>query len=129
LYRYTNQPEKGLHLLAEAIAADTEERFDAPGRYTIKGELLLQLPTPDVHQAASCFQQALTIARRQQAKLPELRAALCLSRLWQHQGRRDEARVLLAPVYDWFSEGFATADLQEAEALLKELNASKKHVR
>jgi DNA-binding winged helix-turn-helix (wHTH) protein/class 3 adenylate cyclase/tetratricopeptide (TPR) repeat protein len=121
LYRYTGQPERGLHLLAEAMAADTEERFDAPGRYTIKGELLLQLLPPDVQRAEGCFQQALAIARRQQAKLPELRAALCLSRLWQQQGKRAEARLLLAPVYNWFTEGFATADLQEAKVLLTEL--------
>lgn len=121
LYRYAGQPEKGLRLLEEAMAANTEERFDAPGRLRIKGELLLALSPPDIAQAEGCFQQALTMARRQQAKLPELRAALCLSRLWQHQGRRAEARLLLAPVYDWFTEGFATADLQEAQALLDAL--------
>jgi predicted ATPase len=87
----------------------------------MQGELLLLLPDPDVHQAASCFQQALAIARRQQAKIPELRAALCLSRLWQQQGKRPAARQLLAHVYDWFTEGFATADLQETRALLDEL--------
>jgi predicted ATPase len=103
------------------MAADTEERFDAPGRYTIKGDLLLQLLPPDVQQAEGCFQQALAIARHQQAKLPELRAALCLSRLWQQQGKRAEARLLLAPVYNWFTEGFTTADLQEAKTLLTEL--------
>ncbi len=64
------------------------------------------------------FQQALTIARRQQAKSWELRAAMSLSRLWQQQGKRAEAYELLAPIYDWFTEGFDTADLQEARALL-----------
>jgi predicted ATPase len=103
------------------MAADTEECFDASGRYCIKGELLLLLPHPDVHQAESCFQQALTIARHQGAKMPELRAALCLSRLWQQQGRGAEARQLLAQVYGWFTEGFATADLQEARTLLEKL--------
>ena len=73
------------------MAADTEERFDASGRYSIKGELLLLLPDPDVHQAESCFQQALTIARHQGAKMPELRAALRLSHLWQQQGKRDRS--------------------------------------
>ena len=121
LYKHTRQPETGLQLLATAMAADTEERFDASGRYSLKGELLLLLPDPDVHQAESCFQQALLIARRQGAKMPELRAALRLSHLWHQQGKRAEARQLLAPVYGWFTEGFATADLQEARALLDEL--------
>jgi len=68
-----------------------------------------------------CFQQALTIARHQQAKAWELRAAMSLSRLWQQQGKRTEAYELMAPVYGWFTEGFDTADLQEAKALLEEL--------
>ncbi len=121
LYRYTGQPDTGLQALAAAMAADTEERLDASGRYCIQGELLLLLPCPDAHQAEHCFQQALAIARRQQAKMPELRAVLCLSRLWQQQGKRTAARQLLAHVYDWFTEGFATADLQETRALLDEL--------
>ena len=121
LYRYTGEPETGLQALAAAMAADTEERLDTSGRYCIKGELLLLLPCPDAHQAEHCFQQALAIARRQQAKMPELRAVLCLSRLWQQQGKRTAARQLLAHVYDWFTEGFATADLQETRALLDEL--------
>ena len=76
---------------------------------------------PDVVQAEACFQRALAVARRQQAKSWELRAATGLSRLWQRQGQRGKARELLAPVYGWFSEGFDTADLQEAKALLAEL--------
>jgi predicted ATPase len=67
------------------------------------------------------LQQALAVARRQQAKSLELRAAMSLARLWQRQGKRDAARELLAPIYSWFSEGFDTADLQEAKALLEEL--------
>jgi predicted ATPase len=118
LYRYTGQPEAGLHALAAAIAVDTEERFDAVERSRMQGELLLLLPSPDLHQIASCFQQALTIARRQQAKSLELRAAMSLSRLWQRQGKRDGARELLAPIYGWFTEGFDTTDLQEAKAIL-----------
>jgi len=82
---------------------------------------LLLLPCPDLQQAESCFQHALALAHRQQAKMPELRAALRLSRLWRQQGKRVEARELLAPVYGWFTEGFATADLQKAKALLDEL--------
>ena len=72
-------------------------------------------------QVEAGFQQALSVARHQQAKSLELRAAMSLSRLWQQQGKRDEARELLAPVYGWFTEGFDTADLQEAKALLEEL--------
>ena len=73
---------------------------------------------PDVVQAEASFQQALTVACRQQAKSWELRAAVSLSRLWQQQGQRDKARALLALIYDWFTEGFDIADLQEAKALL-----------
>ena len=69
----------------------------------------------------TCFHQALDFARRQQAKSWELRAAMSLSRLWQQQGKRAEAHELLAPIYGWFTEGFDTADLQEAKALLEEL--------
>ena len=76
------------------------------------------LPCPDTQQAEGCFQHALALARCQQAKSLELRAAISLSRLWQDQGRRDEAHRLLAPLYGWFTEGFDTADLQDAKALL-----------
>jgi len=88
--------------------------------YRLQGVLLLQQAVPDTAQAEACFQQALTIARRQQAKSWELRAAMSLSRLWQ-QGKRAEAYELLAPIYHWFTEGFDTADLQEAKALLEAL--------
>jgi predicted ATPase len=90
----------------------------------LQGELRLQLASPDVAQAEACFQQALAVARRQQAKSLELRAALSLSRLWQQQGQRQAARELLAPIYGWFTEGFDTGDLQEAKALLEELAES-----
>jgi predicted ATPase len=120
---HTGQVEEGLHLVAEALAA-----FEAIGRgdmlteaYRLQGELLLRQATPDAAQAESSFQQALAIARRQQAKSWELRAATSLSRLWQQQGKRAEAHDLLAPVYGWFTEGFDTVDLQEARALLDEL--------
>jgi adenylate cyclase len=121
LYRYTGQSEAGLHALATAMTADTEERFDAAGRYRSQGELLLLLPEPELHQAETCFQQALAVARCQQAKFSELRAAMSLSQLWQRQGKGDDARKLLAPIYGWFTEGFDTADLQEAKALLETL--------
>ena len=120
---HAGQVEEGLRLLAEALTA-----LEASGRgdllaeaYRLQGELLLRQATPDAAQAEACFQQALAIARRQQAKSWELRAAMSLSRLWQQQGKRAEAHELLAPIYGWFTEGFDTADLQEAKALLDEL--------
>jgi predicted ATPase len=87
----------------------------------LQGELQLQLACPDVPQAEACFQQALAVARRQQARSLELRAALSLARLWQQQGERRAARTLLALVYSWFTEGFDTADLRDAKTLLEEL--------
>jgi predicted ATPase len=74
-----------------------------------------------VSPVETCFQQALDLARHQQAKSWELRAAMSLSRLWQQHGKREEAYELLAPIYGWFTEGFDTPDLQEAKALLEEL--------
>ena len=84
----------------------------------VQGELLLQQAVPDAPRAEACFQQALAVARRQQIKSWELRAAMSLSRLWQQQGKRAAAWELLAPIYNWFTEGFDTADLQDARALL-----------
>jgi predicted ATPase len=83
--------------------------------------LLLQPTIPDQPQAETCLQHALNLARQQQAKALELRAATSWSRLWQRQGRQEEARQLLAPIYGWFTEGFDTADLLEAKALLEML--------
>ena len=80
-------------------------------------------PKPDVAKAEAYFERALAVAREQQAKSWELRAAMSMARLWRDQGKRDEARNLLAPVYNWFNEGFDTLDLKEAEALLKALAA------
>jgi predicted ATPase len=141
----SGQIEAALGALEEAlVAADQHaERFYEADLYRLKGKLLLQkcvganlkpaaaeiskgqaagLVTtgwsPLQTEAEACFQIALTIARRQQAKSLELRAAMSLSRLWQQQGKRGEARELLAPVYDWFTAGFDTADLREAKSLL-----------
>ena len=86
-----------------------------------RASLLLRHPEHRQAEAEACFQQALDVARRQEAKSLELRAAMSLSRLWQQQGKRAEAHALLAPIYGWFTEGFDTADLQEAKALLEEL--------
>jgi predicted ATPase len=120
---HVGQVEDGLRLLAEALTV-----LEANGQgdllaeaYRLEGTLLLRQAVPDTTQAEACFQQALAIARRQQAKSWELRAAMSLSRLWQQQGKRDKARELLAPIYGWFTEGFDTADLQDARALLEAL--------
>jgi predicted ATPase len=118
------QPERGLTLLTEAtdVMDTTGERFWDAERQRVQGVLLLQQLVPDAHLAEPCFQQALAVARHQQAKALELRAAMSLSRLWQQQGKRAEAYDLLAPIYGWFTEGFDTPDLQEARALLHALS-------
>jgi predicted ATPase len=90
--------------------------------YRLQGAFLLHQSPPAVAQAEAHFQQALAIARRQQAKSWELRAAVSLSRLWRQQGKLAEAYNLLAPIYGWFTEGFDTADLQEAKTLLEALS-------
>lgn len=117
----TGQADEGLCLLAEALVA-----FEASGRgdllaeaYRLQGELLLR--QEQAAQAEACFQQALAVARRQQAKSWELRVAMSLARLWQQQGKHPAAYDLLAPTYRWFTEGFDTGDLQEARALLEAL--------
>ena len=117
------QTAEGLEALTEALAtlAKSRARWWEAELYRLRGALLLQGAVAQPGEAEACFHQALTVARRQQAKSLELRAAMSLSRLWQQQGKREEARELLAPVYSWFTEGFDTADLQEAKALLDEL--------
>jgi predicted ATPase len=122
-YGQAGQPEAGLTVLAEALTlvGATEERWWESELYRLQGELLRQLPCPDVGQAEACFQQALDVARRQHAKALELRAALSLARLWQEQGKDGAARQLLAASYSWFTEGFDTADLKEARGFLEEL--------
>jgi class 3 adenylate cyclase/tetratricopeptide (TPR) repeat protein len=119
-YGNSSQAEAGLGVLAEALAVvdTTGERLNEAELYRLQGELLLQQAVPDAPQAEAYFQQALAVARRQQARSWELRAAMSLSRLWQQQGKRTEARELLAPIYGWFTEGFDTADLQDAKVLL-----------
>jgi TOMM system kinase/cyclase fusion protein len=145
------QIEAGLGALEEALAAAENhgERFYEAELYRLKGELWLwksvgagfnAAPTEIwqgsaasvgatgqsalQREAEACFQRALDIAHRQGAKSLGLRAAMSLSRLWQQQGKHAEARALLAPIYSWFTEGFDTADLQEAKALLEELSSS-----
>jgi predicted ATPase len=117
------QTTEGLEALAEALATlpKSGARWWEAELYRLKGELLLQHAVAQPEEAEACFQRALEIARRRQAKSLELRAAMSLARLWQHQGKGAAARQLLAEVYGWFTEGFDTADLQEARALLAEL--------
>jgi predicted ATPase len=118
--------DTGLRLLDEALTVvdKHDEHLHQAELHRLKGVLLLQQALPDMQQAEACFQQALAVAHHQQAKSWELRAAMSLSRLWQRQGKRDAARQVLAPVYGWFTEGFDTADLQEAKALLEALGQS-----
>jgi predicted ATPase/class 3 adenylate cyclase len=126
-YGKEGQAREGLGVLAEALAAvgRHKELYYEAELYRLQGELLLiQAAGRACSEAETCLQRALGVARRQQAKSLELRAAMSLARLWQRQGKRDEARDLLAPIYGWFSEGFDTADLQEARALLDALASS-----
>jgi predicted ATPase len=142
-YGKNGQHDEGWRVLAEALEfADAHgDRFWEAGLYRLRGELLLRQATgredadqappepsmlaeaeqPVSSEAETCLQQALAVARRQQAKSLELRAAMSLSSLWQQQGKRAAAYNLLAPIYSWFTEGFDTADLQEAKALLEAL--------
>jgi predicted ATPase len=148
-YGRGGQTAEALRLLGEALASTHQHggHFYEAEVYRLTGKLLLMhdagrgvsgSPPPELlmidrHEGEAtgqsprptepeiCFRQALDIARRQEAKSLELRAAMSLSRLWQQQGKRDEARELLAPIYGWFTEGFDTADLREAKALLEEL--------
>jgi predicted ATPase len=120
-YARAGRRTEGLHVLTEALTlmGKTEERWWEAELHRLKGELLAH--AQDQREAEICFQHALTVTRQQQAKSLELRAAMSLACLWQQQGKRTEARELLAPIYGWFTEGFDTADLQEAKALLEEL--------
>jgi predicted ATPase len=145
-YGKGGQVEEGMHELVEALAivGKAGERLWEAELYRLKGQLTLQkfqvssfkfqVPpspqhlVPSTHaeaEAEACFHKAIEIARRQQAKSLELRAVMSLSRLWQQQGKRDEARNLLAEIYNWFTEGFDTRDLKEARALLEELEGKK----
>ncbi len=117
------QTAEGLEALTEALAtlAKSRVRWWEAELYRLRGELLLQHTGAQPEAAEACFQQALAVARRQQARSLELRAAMSLTRLWQRQGKRAAARELLTPIYGWFTEGFDTADLQKAKGLLDEL--------
>ena len=145
-YGHGGQADEGLKTVAEALAMVEKngERWTEAELYRLKGELTLQqesqkskgksqkskihspqpltLSTLAEAEAEACFQKAIEIAQRQQAKSLELRAVMSLARLWRQQGKRNEAHQLLAEIYGWFTEGFDTKDLQEAKALIAELS-------
>jgi class 3 adenylate cyclase/predicted ATPase len=126
-YGQAGQSAEGLCTLEEALETvqTRGEHLYESEVYRLKGELLLQQSPAQQGKAEEQLQQALAVARHQQAKSLELRAAMSLSRLWQQQGKQAEAHALLAPVYGWFTEGFDTADLKDAKALLHELEDSR----
>ena len=118
------ETQMGLEVLEEAMRFVTESgvRFWEAELRRLKGTFLTHLAPGEPQEAEACYQEALSVARHQQAKSLELRAAMSLARLWRDHGRRDEARDLLAAVYGWFTEGFETPDLRDAKALLDELS-------
>jgi predicted ATPase len=120
----TGRLDDGLSALAEALAAAEEHeiREYEPETHRLGGELLLRQDQSNAAQAQSCFQRAIETARKQNAKSWELRATMSLARLLAKQGRRDEARTMLAEIYNWFTEGFDTADLKDAKTLIDELS-------
>jgi predicted ATPase len=122
-YAKAGRAEEGLAVLAEAmdLVHRNGERLSEPGLYVLKGWLLLARSGDNQAEAESCFRHAIDIARRQSAKSSELRAVMGLSFLLQSQGKKEEARQMLAEIYGWFTEGFDTKNLQEAKALLEKL--------
>ena len=118
------RPQEGLQLVEEGFAsvAKTGEQGSSTSLHHVKGELLLAQNPSDAAEAELCFRTAIEIARRQSARSPELCATTSLARLLAKQGRRDEARTMLAEIYGWFTEGFDTGDLKDAKALLDELS-------
>jgi class 3 adenylate cyclase/predicted ATPase len=124
-YAELGQLDDAWRCIGEAITAveATKERWCEAEVNRVAGEIALKSPQPDTAKAEAYFERSLKVAREQQAKSWELRAAVSMARLWRDQGKRDEARELLAPVYGWFTEGFDTLDLKEAKALLEELAA------
>ncbi len=125
-YGEMGQADEGLRLLVEALSAVDKggQHYYDSELYRLKGTLLLSQSSENAAEAESSCHKALDIARRQQAKSLELRAATSLARLWQSQDKRQDAYDLLAPVYGWFTEGFDTADLQDAKTLIDELSES-----
>ena len=124
-YADLDQFDEASRYIGEAMTAveTTKERWWEADIYRMAGEIALLSGEPDAAKAEAYFERALSVARQQQAKSWELRAAMSLARLWRHQRKPQQARELLAPVYGWFTEGFDTRDLKEAKALLDELEA------
>ena len=124
-YAELGQFEDAWRCIGEAMSAveTTKEKWCEAEIHRVAGEIALKSPEPDVAKAEMYFERALAVARQQQAKSWELRAAMSMARLWRDQGKVQQARELLAPVYGWFTEGFDTLDLKEASALLDELHA------
>jgi predicted ATPase len=124
-YADLGQLDDALRCVGEAKSAveATGERWCEAEVYRVTGEIALMASKRDAGKAEAYFERALAVARQQQAKSWELRASMSLARLWRDQGKVQQARKLLAPVYDWFTEGFDTRDLREAKALLEELMA------
>jgi predicted ATPase len=124
-YADLGQFDDACRCIGEALTTlqTTKERWFEAEANRIAGEIALKSPQPVAAKAEAYFKRALAIAHQQQAKSWELRAAMSMARLWRDQGKRDEARNLLAPVYGWFTEGFDTLDLKEAKILLDELHA------
>ena len=124
-YAELGQFDDAWRCIGEAMTAaeTTKERCFEAEVHRIAGEIALMSPEPDAAKAEAYFVHALAVARSQQAKSLELRAAMSMARLWRDQGKRLQARDLLAPIYGWFTEGFDTLDLKEAKALLDALDS------
>ena len=123
VYAELGQFEDAWRCLNEAMTAveTTKEKWCAADLHRMAGEIALLSSEPNAEKAQAHFERALAIASEQHAKSFELRTSMSMARLWRDQGKRDEARELLAPVYGWFTEGFDTLDLKQAKALLDEL--------
>ena len=121
VYGLAAQSEEGLNQLAEAakMVEATQERWAEAEVHRLRGTLLLSMSK--YAEAENSYRRALSVAQRQSAKFWELRAAMSMARLWRDQGKREEARELLAPVFAWFTEGFDTLDLKDAKMLLDQL--------
>jgi predicted ATPase len=124
-YADLGQPDDARRCIDDAInkVERSKEKWCEAEVHRIAGEIALKAPQPDAAKAEKYYERALAVSRAQHTKSWELRAAMTMARLWRDQGKRDEARELLAPVYGWFTEGFDTRDLKEAKALLEELAA------
>ena len=120
-YQAAGRVADGLATLEDAFAVVDKNRAPEAELYRLRGELLLKQNSANIAEAQSCFERSIEIARRRSAKSCELRATMSLARLLASQGRRDEARTMLADIYNWFTEGFDTADLIDAKALLYDL--------